>query len=97
MNATLAAPKDRHDHPPEPSAAQNPHDAAPRQAMPRRVGVVDRLALHLGVALITWSRRPHRSRLLASPQQRAEHQLRRERLAQARARAEHHYPRFIIR
>ncbi|MBH0008898.1 hypothetical protein [Salinibacterium sp. SWN1162] len=96
MNATLAAPKDRHDHPPELSAAsaavEKPHHAARRS-----VGVIDRLALHLGVALITWSRRPHRSRLLASPQQRAEHQLRRERLAQARARAEHNYPRFIIR
>src|SRR5690606_33762070 len=93
MNATLAAPKDRHVPPPGP----NPDAEKPHQAAPRRVGVTDRLALHLGVALITWSRRPRRSRLLASPELLAEHQLRRERLAEARARAEQNYPRFIIR
>ncbi|MBH0109316.1 hypothetical protein I6E81_03975 [Salinibacterium sp. NG22] len=92
MNELLAASKDRRAHPSEPH-----HHDQPRQAAVRRVGVIDRLALHLGVALITWSRRPHRARLIASAELLAEHQLRRERLAHARARAEQNYPRFIIR
>jgi len=92
MNATLAAPKDRHDHPPEPSLVDEPRPTAAR-----RVGVIDRLALHLGVALITWSRRPHRARLLASAELRAQHQLRRERVTLARAHTEQNYPRLIIR
>ena len=93
MNATLAAPRDRHDHPPEPGLAAQ----QPRPVSPRRVGVIDRLALHLGVALVTWSRRPHRARLPASAELRAQHQLRRERVALARARTEQNYPRLIIR
>ncbi|MBH0053723.1 MULTISPECIES: hypothetical protein [unclassified Salinibacterium] len=92
MNKLLAASKDRHAHPPEPDPVEKPRPAAAR-----RVGVIDRLALHLGVALITWSRRPHRARLIASAELLAAHQLRDERLAHARARAEQNYPRFIIR
>jgi len=49
MNSTLSTAPGRHDHPPQPTAPV-------RQQ--RRVGLVDRMALHLGVALITWSRRP---------------------------------------
>ncbi|MGV8857623.1 hypothetical protein [Rhodoglobus sp.] len=92
MNTTLAAPKDRPNHPPEPS-----NNAQSRPTSAHRVGLIDRIALHLGVALITWSRRPHRARLIATAEFRAEHQLRRERLALARTRAEQNYPRFIIR
>ena len=47
MNTTLSTARGRHDHPPQQV-----------QYLARRVGVVDRLALHLGVALITWGRRP---------------------------------------
>ena len=47
MHTTLTAPQSRHDHPPQPVLAQV-----------RRVGLVDRLALRLGIALITWGRRP---------------------------------------
>ena len=49
MNSTLSTAPGRHDHPPH---------LAPAAREQRRVGLVDRLALHLGVALITWSRRP---------------------------------------
>jgi len=51
MNPVLTTTPGRHDHPPQPVYihARQPH---------RRVGVLDRAALGLGVALITWSRRP---------------------------------------
>jgi hypothetical protein len=42
-----------HDHPPQ-------HDHAPEPHPVRRVGLLDRAALHLGVALIRWGRRPAR-------------------------------------
>jgi hypothetical protein len=47
-STTSTVPTDpgRHDHPPE----------QPR--LVRRVTLIDRAALHLGVALITWGRRP---------------------------------------
>ena len=48
MNATLSTR--RHEHPP-----QLAHET---QSAARRVGPVDRLALHVGVALIKWGRRP---------------------------------------
>lgn len=47
MNATLAPTETRH-------PAQQPQLAQPV----RRVGLADRAALHLGVALIKWGRRP---------------------------------------
>lgn len=50
MNTLLQAPASRTQHPPISTAS----------LVVRRVGLVDRLALHLGVALITWSRRPAR-------------------------------------
>lgn len=46
MNNVLARAPARHDHP--------PHTAA-REI--RRVSLLDRAALHVGIALITWSRR----------------------------------------
>ncbi len=49
MNSTLSTAPGRHDHPPHPEPHLRPV---------RRVGLLDRLALHLGVALISWSRRP---------------------------------------
>ena len=48
MNATLTTAPGRHDHPP-----------IQTQSRPvRRVGTLDRIALHVGVALIKWGRRP---------------------------------------
>jgi hypothetical protein len=49
MNTTLSPVRVHGDHP--------PHE--PLEYQPRRVGTLDRLALHVGVALITWGRRPH--------------------------------------
>jgi hypothetical protein len=43
---------------------------------PRHVGLADRVALHLGLALITWSRRP---RAVVPPASRDELRSRRER------------------
>lgn len=58
MNATLTTAPGRHDHPPQPSF----------EHAPRRVGTLDRIALHVGVALIKWGRRP---RLVESRERRA--------------------------
>jgi len=72
MQTTLTATQSRHDHPPQPSLAQV-----------RRVGLVDRLALRIGIALITWGRRP---RTIETRERRANHieqelaRLERERL-----------------
>jgi hypothetical protein len=43
----------RHDHPPQPAPPPETHSV-------RRVGLLDRAALHLGVALIRWGRRSMR-------------------------------------
>jgi|GEM_PF-2246296 len=52
MNTTLTHTT-RHDHP--------PHDEAVQHALPRRrLSFIDRAALHLGMALIRWGRRPGR-------------------------------------
>lgn len=51
MNATLATKTGRYDHPPQQSASHQPYEAL-------RVSFVDRIALHLGIALIKWGRRP---------------------------------------
>jgi tRNA A37 threonylcarbamoyladenosine biosynthesis protein TsaE len=50
MNTTLSTTPGRHDHPPE-------HLDQHHRPV-RRVGLLDRLALHVGIALITWGRRP---------------------------------------
>jgi hypothetical protein len=51
MNTTLSTRVDqqKNTHPPSPRA---------HVAHARRVSLADRVALHLGLALITWSRRP---------------------------------------
>ena len=46
MNTQLATATDRHEHPPQLLRTR------------RRVGPLDRAALHLGLALIKWGRRP---------------------------------------
>lgn len=52
MNTTLTHTT-RHEHP--------PHEEAVQHALqPRRLSFVDRAALHLGMALIRWGRRPGR-------------------------------------
>ena len=51
MNTVLSTAPGRHGHPPHPS-----HPTEPR--LVRRVSLIDRAALHLGLALITWGRRP---------------------------------------
>jgi hypothetical protein len=48
MNTTLSTAPDRRDNPLPP----------PLEYRPRRVAALDRLALHVGVALIKWGRRP---------------------------------------
>ena len=55
MQTQLATTTGLHDHPP-----QQPGTPATRPA--RRIGLLDRLALHVGVALIRWGRRPTRTR-----------------------------------
>ncbi len=55
MKSTLSTTPGRHDHPPQPRPEHAPERPQPRQ---RRVGPIDRLALHVGVALIKWGRRP---------------------------------------
>ncbi len=52
MNTTLATPVGRTEHQHPPSLTS---DASWQR---HRVGLVDRLALRLGVALVAWSRRP---------------------------------------
>ena len=52
MNTTLS--RTRQEHPPQLEVALEPQHVS-------RVGLVDRVALHLGLALITWSRRTHRA------------------------------------
>ena len=40
-------------------ATERRHDSSVHETQPvRRVGIIDRAALHLGVALIKWGRRP---------------------------------------
>jgi len=53
MHTELTTLPGRHDHPPQTVSAPQPHQV-------RRVGLLDRTALHLGVALIKWGRRPLR-------------------------------------
>ena len=74
MNTTLSTATGRQDHPPD--TAQ-----VPRQV--RRVGLLDRLALHVGVALVAWSRRPRTVESRERRANRIEHEL--ARLARERA------------
>jgi hypothetical protein len=52
MNATVSTTPGRHDHPPHAVEVHRQHPV-------RRVSLLDRAALHLGVALVKWSRRPY--------------------------------------
>lgn len=63
MNTVLSTTPGRHDHPPHPTQPSEPTNE--RRSVParpshpvRRMGIVDRAALHLGLALIRWGRRP---------------------------------------
>lgn len=60
MHSTLTAPERRTQHPPQPGAhlAEAHHPVSPRPVRP-----LDRLALRVGLALITWGRRTTRSRI----------------------------------
>ena len=64
MNTKTTVSPGRLDHPPQPvrttTASGTTHGTAHNA---RRVGVLDRAALHLGVALIKWGRRAVRSDL----------------------------------
>ncbi len=51
MNTVMTIERDRHQHPPQSVESQHRREA-------RRVGLVDRVALHVGVALVKWGRRP---------------------------------------
>jgi len=61
MNTTLSSAPRRLDHPPQSQASPDEH-------LVRRVGLADRIALHLGVTLIAWGRRPS---VIASRERRA--------------------------
>ena len=55
MNTQLVTETGHHQHPPH---QHNQHNQAPESQLVRHVGPLDRLALHIGVALIRWGRRP---------------------------------------
>ena len=71
-------------HPPSPASIP-----ARSRAVARRVGLIDRLALRVGVALVAWSRRP---RLL---DERAEREQR-LRLERSTAERERHWQRLAL-
>jgi hypothetical protein len=60
MHTQLAPTPGSQDHPPQPDRGPEPHPV-------RRVGVLDRAAMHLGVALIHWGRRPVKARRRTRP------------------------------
>jgi hypothetical protein len=79
MHSTLSTAPGRLDHPPQPT----------RSYQARRVNLLDRIALRIGIALITWGRRP---RSIESRERRANRieqqlgRLERERAAERRLR-----------
>ncbi|WBM80868.1 hypothetical protein KIV56_06055 [Cryobacterium breve] len=73
MTTTLSTTAGRHDRPlpsqPEPdphSGSESASPSTPTDRHLRPLGRVDRLALHLGVALIRWGRRPRVQRPVAA-------------------------------
>lgn len=60
MHTQMATTTGHHEHPPEPVHPTTSHAV-------RRVGLLDRGALHLGIALIKWGRRPVRQTASAIP------------------------------
>lgn len=78
MNTVLTTHRSRHEHPPQPAETQYRYEV-------RRVGLADRVALHLGVALVKWGRRPLTVETRERRANRVEHrlaQLARERQAE---------------
>lgn len=75
MNSTLTTthPGRHHQHPPSPPRTT--------RARAQRVGLVDRLALRLGVALVAWSRRPRELDSRESHARRVSYELTAERRA----------------
>lgn len=73
MNSTMttAHPGRQHQHPPSPPR--------PARVRARRVGLIDRLALRLGVALVAWSRRPRELDSRESQARQVTHELAAER------------------
>ena len=64
MTATLPTDFGRHDQPlPRQHEPEPPSDREDRHLRP--LGRIDRLALHVGVALIRWGRRPRVARPIA--------------------------------
>jgi hypothetical protein len=64
VNTKSTVTPGRLDHPPQPVATgTRPGTTTSVPHVVRRVGVLDRAALHLGVALIKWGRRPVRTDL----------------------------------
>ncbi|MDY7528684.1 MULTISPECIES: hypothetical protein [Cryobacterium] len=69
MTTTLSTTAGRHDHPLHPQPEPDPHSGSERASADRNLrplGRIDRLALHLGVALIRWGRRPRVQRPVAA-------------------------------
>jgi len=71
MNATLSTVVDRHEHPPQPL----PQSQSSAQQPVRRVNLLDRVALTVGIALIKWGRRPRAIESRERRASRVEHQL----------------------
>lgn len=82
MNTVLSTPVDEQ---------KNHHPPSPTTSVARRVTLPDRVALHLGLALITWSRRPRRA---PSPEREYNPHELRER-ASARAKREEQWARAM--
>lgn len=78
MITTLSTKPGRHDQPLQPRHEPEPEPAR-AEHYPRRVGPIDRLALHVGVALIKWGRRPGAARPAAYADWEAVHRAREER------------------
>jgi hypothetical protein len=74
MNTVLSTPVDEQNHNHPPSSLEH-------RSSVRTVSLADRAALHLGLALITWSRRPR----TVAPQARRDDLLRRSQAESARA------------
>lgn len=56
MNITVTDTRNQqanrlHEHPPQPVSLEERREV-------RRVGLIDRIALHVGIALVAWGRRP---------------------------------------
>ena len=82
MSTTTSTVRSRHDHPP--ILEQRPERrVTPAASATRRIAPLDRIALHLGIALIKWGRRPLAVETRERRASRVEQQL--ARLARERA------------